>query len=424
MHNNKYQILILGGGITGSSLLYTLSLDKKYKKIALIEKSDSVGGLNTSALRNSQTLHFGDIETNYTLAKAKKVKADAEMVADFLEKSINNDGLFERTHSMILAVGQAEVEKLSARYEEFKEIFPELKKLNREEIQKIEPNLIASRSKSEPVLALMSEKRYTVNYQKLSERFAAEAKTNKSDVDIFFNTTIKKIEKKENGYLITTNQGNFETEVLAVTLGAHSLYFAKQLGYGLEFSILPIIGDYYSTNHPMLNGKVYTMQNEKLPFAAIHGDPNILDKNETRFGPTALSLPILERGSMRTFFEFLKSSGFDLDALLSIIKINSDKDIIKFVLKNLVYTLPIIGRIAFTKDIRKIVPKIKVSDLKKEKGVGGIRPQLVNKKDKKLLMGAAEILGDRAIFSVTPSPGATACLATAARLKNEIDKFL
>ena len=28
----------------------------------------------------------------------------------------------------------------------------------------------------------------------------------------------------------------------------------------------------------------------KLPFAALHGDPDILENGKTRFGPTALSI--------------------------------------------------------------------------------------------------------------------------------------
>ena len=33
--------------------------------------------------------------------------------------------------------------------------------------------------------------------------------------------------------------------------------------------------------------KVYMVQNDKLPFAALHGDPDILKNGKTRFGPTA-----------------------------------------------------------------------------------------------------------------------------------------
>lgn len=424
MTNKKYQILIAGGGITGSALLYTLSKLPNIKNIALIEKNSELGSLNSSSLRNSQTLHFGDIETNYSLEKAKVVNQGAQMVADYLEKLPNNDNIFSRTQSMILAVGEKEVAKLNKRYEDFKVLFPDLQRLERAEIEKLEPKLIEGRDANVPILALYSKDRYTVDYKKLCNQFVVDSQKNKKGIDLYFNTKIKQIIKTTTGYEVFTDDSKYEADVVVIAMGAHSLLFAKQLGYGLEYSLLPVIGDYFSTNKPLLTGKVYTMQNEKLPFAAIHGDPNILNLNETRFGPTALSLPILERGSMKTFFEFLSSTGLDWNSIASVIKINSDKEILKFVLENLIYTLPIIGRWMFVRTLRKIIPTIKLSDLQKEKGIGGIRPQLVNKKERRLLLGAAEILGDNIIFNVTPSPGATACLQTAQRMTTKILEFL
>ncbi|EKD43508.1 MAG: hypothetical protein ACD_72C00245G0002 [uncultured bacterium] len=425
MINKKYQVLIAGGGITGTSLLYTLSKLSNIKSIALLEKNNTVGTLNTSGLHNSQTLHFGDIETNYTLDKAKTVNAGAQLVAEYLENLPHNDGIFMRNQSMLLAVGEKEVAVLHERFEQFKNIFPNLKKLERNDIAKIEPKITQDRDPKTPILALLSTDRYTVDYQKLSQQFIKDAQNQSSaKIDLLFNTKIKNIQKINGQYVVTTDKEKIEAEVVVVALGAHSLMFAKQLGYGLEYALLPIIGDYYSTITPLLNGKVYTIQNPKLPFAAIHGDPNILDLSETRFGPTALSLPILERGSLKTFFEFLRSTGFDLDTLKSLIKINSDKEILKFIWQNFIYTLPLVGRRAFIKTIAKIIPSITLNDLKSQKGRGGIRPQLVNKKERHLLMGSAEIAGDKIIFNVTPSPGATACLQTAQKMAGQIINFL
>jgi malate dehydrogenase (quinone) len=57
-----------------------------------------------------------------------------------------------------------------------------------------------------------------------------------------------------------------------------------------------------------LNGKVYMVQNDKLPFAALHGDPDILENGKTRFGPTALALLVLERyKGGKSIFQCLKT---------------------------------------------------------------------------------------------------------------------
>ena len=57
---------------------------------------------------------------------------------------------------------------------------------------------------------------------------------------------------------------------LLVAAGAHSLLFAKSLGYGLNYALLSVAGSFYFAPK-LLKGKVYTVQRPKLPYAAIHG---------------------------------------------------------------------------------------------------------------------------------------------------------
>ena len=86
----KHDILIVGGGVSGAALLYTLSKYTNVKNIGLIEKYSDFGLVNSASTMNSQTLHFGDIETNYTIEKAKKVKRSADMVMKYLELSFES----------------------------------------------------------------------------------------------------------------------------------------------------------------------------------------------------------------------------------------------------------------------------------------------------------------------------------------------
>jgi len=72
--NTNYDVLIVGGGVVGTALLYTLSKYTDIKKICLIEKYSDFGLVNSASYNNSQTLHFGDIETNYSIDKATSVK--------------------------------------------------------------------------------------------------------------------------------------------------------------------------------------------------------------------------------------------------------------------------------------------------------------------------------------------------------------
>ena len=91
-----------------------------------------------------------------------------------------------------------------------------------------------------------------------------------------------------------SNFGKFTAEVAVVTSGPYSLYFAHEMGIGKDMAVLPVAGSFYKSRN-MLNGKVYTVQIDGIPFAAIHGDPNVNDPSETRFGPTAKMLPLFEK---------------------------------------------------------------------------------------------------------------------------------
>lgn len=50
---------------------------------------------------NSQTLHFGDIETNYTYDKAQKVKRTADMLKHYLNKAKTDPNMFDSYLSTI-----------------------------------------------------------------------------------------------------------------------------------------------------------------------------------------------------------------------------------------------------------------------------------------------------------------------------------
>ena len=72
------------------------------------------------------------------------------------------------------------------------------------------------------------------------------------------------------------------------------------------------------------------------------------------------------------------------------------------------------GRYEFLKkEAARIVPRLRYADLKKEGDLGGIRPQIVDENRRSLVLGAGKIKQDGAIFTITPSPGASSCLGNA-----------
>lgn len=422
----RHDVLIIGGGVSGTALLYTLSKYTNIGSIGLIEKYSDFSQVNSASTMNSQTLHFGDIETNYTIEKAKKVKRSADMVKKYLETQLLRNGtdrIFIKVSKMVLAVGKEQVETLRARYKPFSEVFPKLRMIGKEEIARIEPRVVRGRDPEQELLALVTDDGYTVDFGMLSRSLVKNARRARPDISVYLSTKVSKISRSGDGYRIETDKGVFEAATVVVASGSHSLKFAKSLGYGKSFSILSMAGSFY-TGPKVLNGKVYTMQVAKLPFAAIHGDPEVHDENVTRFGPTAKPIFFLERYNWSTFLEYWQTFGLGLKPILSILKISSDRIIFNYLLKNVLYDLPFIGKRSFLKEIRKIVPEIRLNEIKFAKRVGGTRPQIINNATRKLEMGEAKITGDKIIFNITPSPGASTCLGNAFEDTMKVIEFL
>ncbi len=72
MQEKHYEVAIIGGGVSGGSLFYELAKFTNVKDIVLIEKYEGLSTLNSKATANSQTLHNGDIETNYIIKSSLK----------------------------------------------------------------------------------------------------------------------------------------------------------------------------------------------------------------------------------------------------------------------------------------------------------------------------------------------------------------
>jgi len=431
MNDKNYDVVIVGGGISGAATFYELAKYTDVKKICILEKYETLATLNTKATSNSQTIHVGDIETNYTLEKAKITKRTAKMVEKFCLQYELQDKVMFSHQKMALGVGDKEVEFITNRYNEFKELFPYLELWDKEKLKELEPKLIEmpdGSDRPENIIAMGARDQYTtVNYGLMTEELVKQAQACEDTItDAYFNSQVDTIIKTSYGYeLTTTKKEKFSAKFVIVTAGAHSLYLAHKMGHGKRMGTLSMAGSFYVTTKHLLNGKVYMVQNDKLPFAALHGDPDILLDGKTRFGPTALILPKLERYKPGTYLDFFKTLNLDFDIIKIFWDLIKDSDIRNYLLKNFLFEIPIINKKVFLKDVRKIIPSLTECDLEYAKGFGGVRPQVLDKDKQKLLLGEASIdTGEGIIFNMTPSPGATSCLGNAERDLYKICKFL
>lgn len=422
MQEKHYEVVVIGGGISGTALAYTLAGYTNIKSLALVEKYYGFSTLNSKRTSNSQTIHCGDIETNYDYKKAAKVKENADMVVNYCTRNGYENKFIFQTQKIALGVGEKEVDEIRKRFAEFRTLYPYLELYEKSDLKEIEPRVVFDENANERpenivAMGVRSGVYTTVDYGAMSVSFIENAKKENKIFDTYLNSEVINIDKiGSKFYIQTKNHLSISADYIVVNSGAHSLFLAHKMGEGKEYGTVSIAGSFYMSKMKLLNGKVYMVQNPKLPFAALHGDPDLTSKNgATRFGPTALILPKLERyHGLKSVPEFFNALSFDRDILAVAKELFSDKEIRSYILRNLLFEVPIYNKKLFVKDARKIVPSLRASDIYYAKGFGGVRPQAIDKKNKKLLLGEASIRTDYGIvFNMTPSPGATSCLGNA-----------
>ncbi len=418
----------------GTALLFELARYTDLAHVTLVERYTQLAQVNSRATNNSQTIHCGDIETNYTLEKALKVQRTAAMIGHYatLLPPEEADRCVFRTPKMVLAVGERECAFLRQRFLSFSPHFPAMELLEKEQIAAWEPAvaLVDGQPRPEEIVAIgIRHSPTAVDYEALAESFVSQAHravaaTDRS-VAVRLNTTVERIvpegpDPGDPASFLVELQGadgprRLRARHVVVNAGAHSLLMAQHMGFGLQYSCLPVAGSFYFTPD-LLRGKVYTVQNDKLPFAAIHGDPDVRAPGKTRFGPTALLLPLLERYRPASFWEFLQVLRLDWAVLAVLWQLFGVADIRNYILRNLLFEVPWLRRRLFLADARKIVPSMQLDDLRFAEGYGGVRPQLIDKAQRRLMLGEVSIAAiPGLVFNVTPSPGGTCCLGNAAR---------
>ena len=412
---HHYNVIVVGGGISGTALLYTLAKYTDIKDIALFEKYSDLATLNSGPKGNSQTLHCGDIETNYTLEKAITTNRTATMVENYGKLYGYENKYMFQIPKMALGVGDKEVKFIKKRFKEFKDAFPYMEYWDKEKLREIEPALLKGRDKNVDIAAMGTTERWSsVDFGEISKSFVRNEKKDNSKIDIHLNSEVEKIEKIGDKFELTVEGKHFYADYVVVNAGAHSLLLAHKMGHGKNFSCLPVGGSFYYSKVDSLKSKVYTIQNPKLPFAAIHGDPDIVHDNVVRFGPTAIVLPKLERYHHAHFLDFIETLAPSPEVIEVFYDLMHDSDIREYAIKNFLYEVPGVRRKLFAKEVRKIVPFMTEDDIEFAEGVGGLRPQVIDKKTKKLFLGEAKIeTGEGIVFNMTPSPGATSCLGNA-----------
>ncbi len=411
-----YDVAIIGMGAVGTATGFLLAEFTDVRSLLFLEKENSAGQIASDRRTNSQTRHPFGGELNYTPEVMKAIKRYSDMIPSYANSEYGRgyDILRHTKSGMVLAVGENEKDYLRKKFHDtVKPVFPHAELMeDKEEIAKLEPYIVRGRKKEEEI-GIIKLQADMVDFGELARSFEDNArKLEDKKISVKFNTKVERIDEVSDGYDLHTHNGRgFSARYLVVSAGSYTLSFAKQLGLGGDYIAFPVAGKFF-TSASVINGKVYTFQEEGVPFAATHADRE-WDGAVTRYGPTAMPTLMFEKDKP-DIKEFIDN----LDPVL-LDTIISKKAIRNIMLKNIAYSLPVVGRRLFWKyEARKIVPSIPYADLKPAPEFGGVRTVGINKKTRELRLGEFTLPevpkdGVNVCANMAPSPGASGSLGIA-----------
>lgn len=261
--------LVVGGGIIGLCLAYEIKRRHEDADVILIEK-ESGWGRHASG-RNSGVLHAGFYYSADSLKARFCREGNAFMTAFCKEHNlrINTCG------KLVVAKTDAEVEGLKELHRRGEKNGVDVKLISAAEAREIEPRIKTCQH------ALWSPTTSSVDPNEVVAALAGEAQ----GLGVQLINRCAYIERNRKG--IETTQGYFQPKYLVNAAGLYADRVAKDHGFARQYRMLPFKGLYlYSKEAPgALRTHVYPVPDLAFPFLGVHFTVTVDGKN--KIGPTA-----------------------------------------------------------------------------------------------------------------------------------------
>lgn len=223
-------VVIIGGGICGCSLLYELS---RYKaSVTLLEKENDLTEGATKA--NSAIVHAGYDPHPDTLMARYNVEGNRmieQLCADL-------DVLYRKNGSLVIGFSEKDRPTIEILYQRgISNGVPGIRIVEYDELHKIEPNL-----NDKALLALYAPSAGIVSPWELA--FAQAQAAVESGAEVRLESEVTGIRRENGHYIVETSQGNIETRFVVNAAGRHCQHISEMLGEH-DFTIVPRRGQYF-----------------------------------------------------------------------------------------------------------------------------------------------------------------------------------
>ena len=408
---HDYDIVIIGGGILGTSISYFLSFLNKSKKIAVIEQADKVAA-HTSG-RNTGKIHAPYL---YNPEK-KKLFAKAafhgyEMWEEYskLKKlPFKKDGVIE------IATDQKGIKVLEKYLKWGKQNGLEdkdIKLMNKDEVKKIEPEI-----KCEAALYVYRDA--SADYSIFTNALMEDSKNN--NTELFLNSKVTKIKKENEKWAITLNDGRqVFTKFLINAAGGESIDIAHSMGIAKNLTDVHFRGEYWRVPkeyNTLTKTSVYSVPAfPDYPFLDPHWIIRV--DGSCEIGPNAV--PVFSPygyNKIENIKEFVPKMIEMLNSGAR--KAVFDKQFQELAINEIQSSM---SKTTMINRVKKFLPKIDPNKIT-EKGTAGIRSSIIDEKGK--FAPDVILLNDDTSYHILNynSPGATGALPFSAYIINNLNKM-
>ena len=253
-----YDQIIIGGGIVGLATAMQLSQRNPNIRILLLEKEKEIATHQTG--NNSGVIHSG-IYYKPSSFKAKFCRDGCRsMVAFCQEHNIPH----EVCGKVIVATKPEELPQLDNLYQRGLKNGIPITKLTGEEVQEIEPHVRC-------LAGIGVDSTGIVDYKQVCQKYAEILRDRGGHLQL--STQVTHLKQTAEGYVLKTNQGDFEGRFLVNCAGLYSDRVAKLGGVNPTAQIIPFRGEYYELKPEkryLVKNLIYPVPNPNFPFLGVH----------------------------------------------------------------------------------------------------------------------------------------------------------
>ena len=271
----RYDLIVIGGGIVGLATAYQLLLRKSDLRLALLEKESELGTHQTG--HNSGVLHAG----LYYPPGSRKARLCREGKAAIQAFAEEHGIPYELCGKLVVAIDGGELERLAGIKERAMANGVEgLEEVGPERLRELEPHAAGIR-------ALWSPRSGIIDFRRVALAYAREVRSRGGT--ILTSQEVVSIRARESERVVRTRSGEFIARDLISCGGLYSDRLAAMTGDAGNERIIPFRGDYYTLKpnaRHLVRGLIYPVPDPRFPFLGVHFTRRI--DGEILAGPNAV----------------------------------------------------------------------------------------------------------------------------------------